>query len=203
MNCEQEIKWKVSFCTTCKGRLYQLKETLLENIAANAECAGVEYVLLDYSSPDGLGAWAKIALEPYIQAGVVVYYRLNGASHYISTHAKNVAHRLARGLVVCNLDADNFTGPNFARYIYEALTVSPRTYICARGVRGASGRLAFLKSDFESLGGYDEDIRNGWGFDDDDLKLRAKAIGLKEIAVDRNSSYLRVIQHDDRERLRY
>ncbi|KKL80749.1 hypothetical protein LCGC14_2001600, partial [marine sediment metagenome] len=49
--------YKISFCTTCMGRLYNLKETLPKNIEANGEYPNVEFVILDYNSSDGLGDW--------------------------------------------------------------------------------------------------------------------------------------------------
>ena len=43
---------RVSFCTTCKGRLWQLEQTLPNNLKILDDYS--EIVLLDYQSPDGL-----------------------------------------------------------------------------------------------------------------------------------------------------
>ena len=45
-------------------------------------------------------------------------------------HAKNMAHRLGiiEGAdILCNLDADNFTGPGFASYIAEQMQAGDRS----------------------------------------------------------------------------
>ena len=204
-NCEvmSDILRKVSFCITCKGRLHHLRQTLRDNIIANADFDSVEFVLLNYSSPDDMSCWVLENLTDEIRSGRVAYYQLDGVSHYIPTHAKNVAHRLAASPIVCNLDADNFTGSGFAAYLYEEFLKDKRIFVRTSGMRGASGRLAFLKEDFCSLGGYDEDLNLGWGFDDTDLRNRAVAFGLRPVVLYHDSPFLGVIQHDDSERTKY
>jgi len=41
------------------GRLYNLKETLPANMEANQSYPDLEFVVIDYNSPDGLGDWIK------------------------------------------------------------------------------------------------------------------------------------------------
>lgn len=50
---------KISFCTTCMGRLHHLKETVRKNLTDNADWADLEYVIVDYNSEDGTGDWVK------------------------------------------------------------------------------------------------------------------------------------------------
>jgi cellulose synthase/poly-beta-1,6-N-acetylglucosamine synthase-like glycosyltransferase len=73
-------------------------------------------------------------------------------------HAKNIAHRLAAGRIVCNVDADNFVSGDFTRYLVSLFAKFPR--IVAHGVNIQSywGRIALLNRWFQKLGGYDEKL---------------------------------------------
>jgi len=170
------------------------------NIEANRSFAGIEFVLLDYSSPDGLSEWVKTAIPNEITSGRVAYYKIDNQKHFRHAHAKNVAHRLACAPIVCNLDADNFSGVGFAEFLHNTFTHSSGVFLHSHGVPGAYGRLAFMKADFELLGGYDEDLRYGWGYEDNDLKLRAKAFGLHPIVLRPSSQFLCFLEHSDVER---
>lgn len=46
---------QISYCTTCKGRLWQLKQTLPVNIKLTNDI--IDIVLLDYHSDDGSSTW--------------------------------------------------------------------------------------------------------------------------------------------------
>ena len=50
-------KLKISFYTTCMGRLKHVKRTLPKNIEENKDYDNCEFVILDYNSPDGLANW--------------------------------------------------------------------------------------------------------------------------------------------------
>src|SRR3954468_418660 len=113
----------ISFCITCMGRRQHLEQTLAENlrIAASSRVR-CEFVLLDYSSPDGVGEFIAHELSGSLRDGVLSYYRLEGAETFHMAHAQNIAHRLAAGPYVCNLDADNLLLPLFADHLAEALS---------------------------------------------------------------------------------
>src|SRR5581483_1771791 len=111
------METKLSYCTTCKGRLHHLQETLLLNLEFSKHLTGIEFVLLDYSSGDGLGAWVEERFQAQMDSGALVYYRLDHQASFFMAHAKNVAHRLARGEIVCNLDADNYTAIGFSEFL--------------------------------------------------------------------------------------
>ena len=60
---------KLSFCTTCMGRAHHLKQTLPRNLADSVDWSrpdAVEFVVLDYSSPDDLAEW--ITTDPRLAA---------------------------------------------------------------------------------------------------------------------------------------
>jgi hypothetical protein len=194
---------RISFCITCMGRLHHLQQTLPKNLEWTAEVAGVEFVILNYSSPDELDNWVCKEMRGMIATERVNYFRSDGFTHYNSAHAKNVAHRVAAGEIVCNLDADNFVGAGFAEFLRDTFAVSQKAFVRAPFSRGTAGRVAFRQSDFFNLGGYDERMEFGWGYDDRDIRGRALGFGLKEIVIPNDQGWLVALQHSFGERTRF
>jgi hypothetical protein len=136
----------ISFCSTCMGRRQHLEQTLAHNIRVAAESkVRCEFVLLDYSSPDGLAEFIARELSGSLRDGALSYYRLEGAETFHMAHAKNITHRLAAGPHVCNLDADNLLLPFFAEHLNELLS-TPRSVAAFprtdESYGGCSGRIA-------------------------------------------------------------
>ena len=77
--------------------------------------------MLDYSSPDHLASWIQSELGDHLASGRVVYYRYDHAQFFSFSHSRNMGARLCRGEIICNVDADKFTGPRYARYIDEEM----------------------------------------------------------------------------------
>lgn len=170
-------EYKISLCTTCMGRLHDLKDTLPENIKFNKDYQNLEFVILDYNSPDGLEDWMKANMMPHIESGKVVYYKTVIPRHYSMTKSRNLAFKLASGDIVNNVDADNFVNEGFARYVNVLANQQPERAIFAKGKKMLRGRLGFWKSEFmEILKGYDEEIEH-YGHDDHDLLERAWLAG--------------------------
>lgn len=181
---KKKIKnYSVSFCTTVMGRLYNLKETLPKNIEDNQAYPDVEFVILDYNSGDNLWEWMAKNMMSHILSGTVSYYRTTEPTHFSMSHSRNIAFKVARGQIVNNLDADNFTVCEsvpttecLASYINRLANETPRKVIFAKGKKKMHGRIGFYKDEFiNELGGYDEDIL-GYGHDDHDLVQRAWAL---------------------------
>lgn len=115
---------RIGFCTTCKGRVQHIKQTLSQNLRDNADYHNCFFVLIDYGSPDDLVSYITENYQEEMACGKLYFYSLQDAGVFKMAHAKNVAHRLAMDLgaeVLVNLDADNYTGPGFARYIHKNL----------------------------------------------------------------------------------
>ncbi|GAG26081.1 unnamed protein product, partial [marine sediment metagenome] len=72
----------ISFCTTCMGRLYNLKETLPINFKDNESYPDLEFVILDYNSNDNLGEWMKNNMMHHIESGKVSYYRTTEPKYF-------------------------------------------------------------------------------------------------------------------------
>lgn len=173
-------QYKISFCTTCMGRLYNLKETLPKNIKDNADYPNIEFVILDYNSDDGLWKWMAQNMMQHIEDGTVVYYRTTQPKYFSMAHSRNIAFKVSTGDIVNNLDADNYiVNPNietsecWASYLNRMANDCTEKVIFAKGKRSMHGRIGFYKNDFINLlGGYDEELL-GYGHDDHDLVQRA------------------------------
>ena len=207
---------KVSFCLTCKGRLEHVKRSLPHNLAATAHDANVQFVVLDYDSPDGLGEWIKENYQAEIDSGRIKYARLMDPSPFRMSHAKNMAHRLADGEILCNLDADNLLPEGFGHWLQttfaqtdgiKAAYVQPHPGVSAvhkftKGdIQGINGRIACRKEDFLRVRGYDEEM-DGSRQEDADFAQRLEAAGVSRINLP-ISRYGSVLQHTDEDRVRH
>ncbi|HEY3405719.1 MAG TPA: glycosyltransferase family A protein [Ohtaekwangia sp.] len=174
-------KLSVSFCTTCMNRLFHLKQTFISSIQDNINYPNVEFVLINYNSQDGLEEWAQKTLKPYIDKGIVNYYRTPEPKSFHISKAKNLAHKVAKGDIVVNLDGDNFAGKDFAfyaNYIMQKRGDNTIFQFKKAPFWGTEGRIVLMKKYFMELGGYDESLE-GIGHEDHDLMDRGKAIGMK------------------------
>lgn len=202
-----EKYYKVSFCITCMDRLSHLKKTLRKNINNNQDYPNLEFVLIDYNSADGLEEWVFANFQEELRSGLLVYYRTIESAYFKMARAKNIAHQMASGDIVCNLDADNYTGKDFAFYIN--LTISGARDIIGlqkynkNFVQGhisdCGGRIFLTKDNFLKLGGYNEKFI-GWGKEDRELIARAGKMGLKEEYIPRY--FLGAIKHSNRLRIK-
>jgi len=206
--CRKTPRALVSFCITCKDRVSHLQETLPRNLAWHADDPDVEFVILNYNSSDHLHDWVRDMFGQLRRDGRVVYFLNSGPSAFHASHAKNQAFRLARGSILCNLDADNFTGANFAGYLRRELQtldflsggVIEDDRIVATNVRGVEGRNVVPRESFWALGGFDEDF-DSWGYEDSNLSERMMLLGLTGRTID--DAYLSCIDHDDEVRTRF
>jgi len=207
---------KLSMCTTCMGRTHHLKQTLPKNLADSVDWAHpnrVEFVVLDYSSPDDLADWITTDpwLRPYLDAGILKFARSYGQAYFRHSHAKNMAHALATGDFVCNVDADNFVGRGFTDYLAAIFSRRPNAIVAsnrfdirlnADTYKGCMGRVALSKQNFTMLGGYDESDRfRGWAGEDTDLVIRAVRKFLRPVFI-RDRRFLQAVQHSDLDRIK-
>lgn len=195
--------YKISFCTTCMDRLYHLKETLPQNLISNAPYANIEFVVLNYNSKDEIDSWIKKEMMVEIRNQKLKYIKTIEPLYFKVSHAKNIVSKFASGDIICNVDADNFTGVGFAEYINEQFT-KENNILLTGGMEGywdTIGRACFWKSDFLKVRGYDERILD-WGYEDFDLYHRIhNEIGRHEVKIN-NIKYLRTIKHDESVRMK-
>jgi len=183
------------------NRLAHVQKTLSVNLDDNPSDA-IQFVLLDYSSGDGLGAYIKDHFQDHLGSGKLVYYHYPSATSFDHSHSRNMAFRLAEGEVVCNIDADNYTGPGFGDYVQEVF--QSRENVCLTGLGNpykldALGKLCVTKADFIKVTGYDEHF-DGYGFEDFDIVNRLRLAGCEPFTIT-NSSFLQAISHADDERI--
>lgn len=197
----------ISICTVCMNRLNHLKQTLIRNLKDNADFPLLEFVLLDYNSSDGLENWVKVHLMPYIEKGRLKYYRTCEPENFHRSHSRNLAFRLAANDIICNVDADNFTGKDFAAWLANHFQKNPDSYLSVdlnhekKNISDTFGRIACKKEDFNNIKGFDE-IMSGYGYEDIDFCERLKRSGLSECHIDQ-ACFLQALQHSDEERLKF
>ncbi|GAU65944.1 hypothetical protein SSP35_02_03130 [Streptomyces sp. NBRC 110611] len=191
------VRGRISFCMTCKDRLWQLRETLLENLERVEADGNAEIVLVNYHSQDGLDAWVR-AYRTYMDRGVLRYLHERTEPNFHMSKAKNLAHFGATGEFLVNLDADNFIGETIPAWRgqwareYDTLIhgfvpetdkgrVGARDGLPAEG-NGTSGRIGLPRRHFMALGGYDEAMLP-MSQQDVDLIDRARAYGLSVVRL--------------------
>ncbi len=171
---------RVSYCTTCHARLWQLALTLFDNLDRLRD--DEEIVLLDYGSPDGLSRFVESSerCRHAINRGQLTYAYTRADRHHCSL-AKNLAHRLGRGDLLVNVDADNnIQGMREVIDEYFARPIDEVILHMDDGTAGAFGRICIPRYWFYTLGGYDESFGPS-AYQDRDLLKRASASGVRYI----------------------
>jgi glycosyltransferase involved in cell wall biosynthesis len=192
----------LSFCITCKNRLWQLERTLAKNLNDNAALESkIEFVLVDFGSTDGLVDWIKEVFKMELKKGYLKYYFTEQLPNWHASIAKNTAHLFANGRIVTNLDCDNFTGRKGAQFILNCFghRNAPIMLHQFRGeaLDGSFGRISLNKDIFSCIGGYDEEFYP-MGFQDIDLLARLWVSGVQYVAV-RNSNFNNAIRNTKEE----
>jgi hypothetical protein len=172
---------KVSYCTVCYGRLWQLALTIQDNLKNLKQ--DEELILIDYNSPDDTMIYilgTKI-FNKYIRQGQLKFAHIFDIDEYNCPKSKNIAHRLGDGEILVNLDADNFLlgmrekiDNTFNKNINSVLHMETRMG------DGSFGRIALSKENFYKIGGYDENLLPH-SHQDSDLINRGKGFGLEYV----------------------
>lgn len=188
----------ISYCTTCCNRLWQLALTLPKNLRNLSDCE--ELILVNYGSKDNLNCYIKSSklCREFIKQKKLIYADVLNVKYYHSSKAKNLAHRLANGKFLVNLDGDNFNydiKKNILKYndtksIYHFASMNNKNYdpyskhldYSKSFKDGSFGKIALTKKNFYKLGGYDESFYP-MGYQDWDLINRASEINLKYICI--------------------
>jgi hypothetical protein len=196
--------YKLSFCIICMNRLSQLQETLFKNLTDNATYLDLEFILLDYNSQDGMEAWAMQHLQKYIRDGRLVYYKTNEPQEFNHSHAKDLAFKLANGDIICNINADHFTGENFAGFVNELfqkegdIILTPiRAFASEKNTtpKDVFGKVCMRREHFNLIRGFDERMVT-YGFEDFDMINRAEMAGVRRYILS-DPRFLKFISHDD------
>lgn len=168
---------KVSFITRCMNRLEHIKETYLFNIDIAIQSGlDFEFVLLDWSSTDGLQEWIKLNLSSYIKKDIVKVITVKDQNIFHRSKTLNILGKSCDGELICNLDADNYLCAGFLSYIKDTFNQNSNSIIHCRGKvkqgwRGIFGRMVYRKDNFLKIRGYDESM-SGYGEEDMDFLNR-------------------------------
>lgn len=187
------------------NRLHHLKKTLIQNIEDNLSYPGVEFVILDYNSSDGLEEWIKKDLGSYLKSNILKFYRTSEPVFFDRSHSRNLMFKLTSGDIICNMDADNYTGKDFAATINEVFNKENNIFFVADTqkryyfLRNAFGRFCVRRNDYMELGGLDEDMKS-YGSETLDFYERLSIAGKKEVIIE-NTVFLKTISHGDEERI--
>lgn len=196
----------IVFCTTCKGRVQHIEQTLPANLK-DAESSDCKFLVLDYNSTDYLCDYLT-SFRDEIEKGKLVVYSFKQPGPFKMAHAKNMAHRLGileGGDILCNLDADNLTGPGFAEYIAKRFTeATDEIFLWAKMIqgklaKGISGRIVVSARAFLNAGGYDERYST-WGPDDKDFQTRLRRMGYQACQIP--PDFLLAVLHNNRMRFK-
>ena len=164
----------ISFCTTCRNRLWQIKQTLGHNLETMADAH--EIVLVDYGSSDGLSEWVWAHFKPFIESKKLVFFEVKNEVRWNVSRAKNLAHRLSSGSYVFNLDADNFVAPKDLAYLEKVRQAQVSCWQWSGSmIDGSYGRIGSPKAVFDDIGGYDETLL-AMGAQDYDLLKRLSQV---------------------------
>jgi Glycosyl transferase family 2 len=197
---------KISICTVCMNRLSHLRETLPANIADNMHFPGIEFIVLDYNSGDGMEKWAKSNMLPYIKSGILKYYKTIEPVYFHLSHSKNMALKLSTGEICGLVDADNYAGPNYGEWVVSSFARHGENTILTTlrknniPLRDQGGKLSFSRKLLDAVSGFDESLI-GYGIDDVDLVNRLEMVGGKRVFIE-NKSFLKFIGHSATERLK-
>ena len=169
---------KVSYCSVCKGRLSQLKQTYLINLEVLRNI-NAEWIIVDYDCPDKTTeALLELPItKEFIANGKLKLYKFSKEIPFIMPLAKNLSHSVATGTFLFNLDIDNFIGSSF-----EQLTKLSRREFLYPGdelkKNGTMGRIGLHREVFNEIGGYDLELDVSW-YEDINLISRLNLLNLK------------------------
>ena len=149
----------VSFITPHGNRLEHLKQTIPHNleVCKDLDC---EFIVCHSGDQSDAAQWLAIN---YPQ--VNNYSIIGDRFHY--ARACNHAHRQARGIIQCTLDADQLLTKQYIKDLLEAFAdgsdaIYHEHNAIANGPNDCAGRIGVLRATFGRIGGYEERFR-AWG----------------------------------------
>lgn len=159
---------RITYITTCKGRLDHLRQSL----PCVASQPGVHCIVVDYDCPDGTAQWVT---ENYPQVQVV---KVSNTPGFSLARARNAGAAAARSDWLALFDADILVAPDFFAKLQSQLErgtfyrVTPLTL-------ETWGSVICEREACQRAGGYDT-VYQGWGVEDDDFYSALEFLGVKQ-----------------------
>ena len=100
IDTEVKKQYRISIVTTVMGRLHDLSKTLPQNIEDNSDYENLEFVIVDYNSPDKEGEWIKENYMDMIESGKLIYVRTDEPQYYSMSHSRNIGFKVATGEII-------------------------------------------------------------------------------------------------------
>lgn len=164
---------KISYCTTCHNRLWQLKHTLLHNLSYTIPNE-IEICILIYNDKESYD-YLKENYSEYIKTKRLKLLDWRDTNTWSCGYVKHLSHLLGTGKALFNLDADNFIDDTLNS---ELLTIQPKEIIITKQSEwkddGRSGRIGIHK-DLYGKAKYRDRGRS----DDGDFISQCIALGAK------------------------
>lgn len=169
-----------SFCSTCMNREKYFEKTFFENYNNLKSFFDdyFEYIILNYSSKGNLN---DIFDTKMCNLDNVTYIVREDEEYFKHSHAKNIAHVNSKGDILVNVDCDNFISENFLKRICSIFDLHSNNYVHGLKGIGLGGRITISRENFYKVGGYDERMISGWGYEDPELLERCRKMGLEVI----------------------
>lgn len=141
---------KISYCTTCHNRLWQLKQTLQHNLTFT-KAGEVELCILAYNDAE-VEPYLRENYTQYIADGRLKVRTINSPIEFTCGRVKNLSHAMGTGEILFNLDADNF----ICNAHQALLNLKPYQVIKGKitTCSGESGRIGVYRNMYSLVGGY-------------------------------------------------
>jgi len=186
---EVTLQTLITFVTTCKGRLDDLKQTLPRTAKQPRSCL----IVVDYSCPQHAGEWVR-ANFPEVRV-VSVPDKLS----FDRSDAKNVGGIAVETPWLCLLDCDIVLNADFVKRVIPLL--QPNAILRSdQVVEGTGGTFLCTRDMFHRVGGHDP-VFKGWGEEDEDLVDALKFAGGQLVYYPAN--LIQHLPHDDRLRVQF
>jgi len=193
-------KKTITFCVTCRNRLWQLKQTLGKNLESLDN--DLEITLIDYGSTDEISEWVWGNFKKFIDNEKLNFFEVKNEVVWNASKAKNLAHRISNGSYLFNLDADNFIASDDLKLIRKSKELGLAIWQFAGDLQdGSYGRIGCPREMFFKLGGYDETMLPMGGQDHDFLlrlnktfKKNLKKIAPPKLSAIKNSHEEKVLE---------
>ena len=198
--CETQSEKTVGLCTAVMNRLWQVRIALPLTLA---HCwkhrRWTKVHVVDFGSNDGTLCFLMQDCRAAIDVGLLSVYRCR-EQYWHASLAKNTSHMVSFEDILVNVDGDNIVGQNFPQEVLSHFRFGngPVSYNAGGGT---CGRIAYRRSDFLLVRGYDEDARPMGAQDVDLFKRICKLPGARKCYSGDRTKWSQAVQNTREEKV--